>query len=210
MGALSTKSNDQPTRASRPFDAERDGFIAGEGSGILILESLEHAQARGARILCEVIGYGASADAFHIVAPDQEGAGAVKAMTWALRDAGVSPAAVDYINAHGTSTPLNDATETLAIKKVFGEAAGSLAISSTKSMIGHLLGAAGAVEAVATVKTISTGMMHPTINQETPDPACDLDYVPNVARARDVQVAMSNSFGFGGQNACVVFAKWEG
>lgn len=201
LRALSTKSNDQPEKASRPFDAERDGFIAGEGAGILILESLEHAQARGAHILAEVAGYGASADAFHIVAPDEKGTGAIKAMRWALQDAGISPAEVDYINAHGTSTPLNDATETTAIKTLFGEAAGSVAISSTKSMIGHLLGAAGGVEAVATVKTIITGLMHPTINQEHPDPACDLDYVPNVARARDVRYAMSNSFGFGGQNA---------
>ncbi|MCX6022097.1 MAG: beta-ketoacyl-[acyl-carrier-protein] synthase II, partial [Chloroflexi bacterium] len=175
-----------------------------------IVEDLERAQARGATILAEVIGYAVSADAFHIVAPESEGLGAAKAMRWALADAGLSPASVDYINAHGTSTQLNDATENLAIKKVFGEAAGSLAISSTKSMIGHLLGAAGAVEAVATIKTLTSGMMHPTINHEVPDPACDLDYVPNVARARQVDVAMSNSFGFGGQNACLVMRRWVG
>lgn len=202
--ALSTR-NHEPQRASRPFDKDRDGFVAGEGAGILVIEELSHALARGASILAEVAGYGASADAYHIVAPDAAGAGAAKAMQWALEDAGLLPSDVDYINAHGTATPLNDQVETLAIKRVFGEAAYAIPISSTKSMIGHLLGAAGGIEAVACVQTLRSQIIHPTINYETPDPQCDLDYVPNVARPASVRVALSNSFGFGGQNACLVF-----
>ncbi len=207
-GALSRR-NDEPQRASRPFDAERDGFVISEGCGVLVLESLEHAQARGARIYCELIGQGASADAFHITAPDENGAGAALAMQRALDDAGLAPQEVDYINAHGTSTPLNDRIETTAIRAVFGAHADRLAVSSTKSMIGHLMGAAGAVEAVACVKTIETGWVHPTINYEHPDPACDLDYVPNQARQLNPRVVLSNSFGFGGHNGCLLFRRWE-
>ncbi len=208
LRALST-NNEEPEKASRPFDKNRDGFIAAEGSGILVLERLEHALHRGAPILAEITGYAASADAFHKVAPDATGRGAARAMQWALEDAGIAPSEVDYINAHGTSTPLNDLVETIAIKQVFGKAAYSLPVSSTKSMIGHLLGAAGSVEAVATVKTILEGIIHPTVNYETPDPECDLDYVPNVARRAPVRIAMSNSFGFGGQNACLVLQAYE-
>jgi 3-oxoacyl-[acyl-carrier-protein] synthase II len=207
--AMSTSHNDDPAHASRPFDAKRDGFVFGEGCGILIFEELEFAKAHHAPILAEVVGYGATDDAYHISAPVEGGVGAVKAMRRALQKAGLKPEEVDYINAHGTSTPLNDAAETQAIKTVFGEHAYNLAISSTKSMIGHLLGAAGAVEAVATVKTIETGWIHPTINYEYPDPACDLDYVPNQARQKNVRVAMSNSFGFGGHNAIIIFKKYE-
>ncbi len=202
--ALSTKYNDTPALASRPFDAERDGFVPAEGAGALILESLEHARARGAQILAEVCGYGVSSDAYHMAMPDPEGEGAVRAMRWAVEDAGLRPEQIDYINAHGTSTPLNDLTETKAIKAVFGEHAYKVPISSTKSMIGHLLGAAGAVEAVATVMSLLEGKLHPTINYNTPDPECDLDYVPNQAREVDARYALSNSFGFGGQNACLV------
>jgi len=209
MKALSTR-NDEPTKASRPFDAKRDGFVPAEGAAILILESLEHAMRRDARIYAEVAGVGASSDAYHIVAPPNNGAGAVRAMRWAIEDANLTPNEVEYINAHGTSTQLNDAVETLAIKSLFGDYAYRLPISSTKSMIGHLLGGSGAVEAVACIKTITTGVIHPTINYEYPDPDCDLDYVPNVARVKDVNVALSNSFGFGGQNACLVFKKFEG
>lgn len=208
LRALSTR-NDEPERASRPFDRDRDGFVAAEGAGMLILESLEHALRRDAPILAELSGYGATADAFHLVAPDEDGRGAARAMQLALEDAGLSPADVDYINAHGTSTPLNDLTETLAIKRLFGELAYHIPVSSTKSMIGHMLGGAGAVEAVACVKTLLEGVIHPTINYETPDPACDLDYVPNVARRQQVRTVLSNSFGFGGQNACLVFQAWE-
>lgn len=207
-GALSRR-NDEPQRASRPFDAERDGFVISEGCGILVLESLEHARARGARIYCELIGYGASADAFHITAPDENGTGAAMAMQRALDDAGIAPQDVDYINAHGTSTPLNDRIETTAIRAVFGAHTDRLAVSSTKSMVGHLMGAAGAVEAVACVKTIETGWVHPTINYEHPDPACDLDYVPNQARQSNPRVVLSNSFGFGGHNGCLLFRRWE-
>ena len=210
MKALSTVSNDEPTKASRPFDAKRDGFIPAEGTGILILETLEHALNRGANILCEVTGYGVSSDAFHMVHPDDEGAGAARAMTWAIDDADLQPDEIDYINAHGTSTPLNDSIETRAIKKVFGDAAYKVAISSTKSMIGHALGGAGGMESVACVKTIVDGVMHPTINYEYPDPDCDLDYVPNEARRQPVNKVLSNSFGFGGQNACLVFEAYEG
>ncbi len=209
LRALSTR-NDDPEKASRPFDKDRDGFVAAEGSGIVVLETLEHALDRGAPILAELTGYGASADAFHKVAPDAQGLGAAKAMRWALEDAGVPPAEVDYINAHGTSTPLNDQVETLAVKLVFGKGAYTIPISSTKSMIGHLLGASGGAEAIATIQTIREGMIHPTINYETPDPACDLDYVPNVARKAPVRIAITNSFGFGGQNACLVFQAYEG
>ena len=208
LRALSTH-NDEPQRASRPFDKDRDGFVASEGAGILILESLEHALARRTPIFAEITGYGVSADAFHKVAPDAEGIGAARAMQWALEDAAIPPSAVDYVNAHGTSTPLNDVVETVAIKRVFGEAAYAIPVSSTKSMIGHLLGAAGGVEAVACVKTIQEGIIHPTINYETPDPQCDLDYVPNVARTTSVRVVLSNSFGFGGQNACLIFRAYE-
>jgi 3-oxoacyl-[acyl-carrier-protein] synthase II len=209
MGAASQR-NDEPERASRPFDADRDGFVMGEGAAVLILESMDHAQKRGGRILAEIIGYGASSDAFHITAPDEEGAGAARSMEDALTGAGIRPEEVDYINAHGTSTPLNDRTETQGIRTVFGDHAYRVPISSTKSMIGHLFGAAGAVEAVACVRTLQTGVIHPTINYETPDPACDLDYVPNEARETHPRIALSNSFGFGGHNATLIFRKWEG
>jgi 3-oxoacyl-[acyl-carrier-protein] synthase II len=208
-GALSTR-NDEPTRASRPFDAQRDGFVIGEGTGVVVLESLEHAQRRGARIYAELAGYGASADAFHITAPDEQGEGAVEAMRAALEDAGLQPDQVDYINAHGTSTALNDPVETRAIRTLFGSHADRLAVSSTKSMVGHSMGAAGAVEAVVCVKSLETGWVHPTINYEYPDPACDLDYVPNTARHLEPEVVLSNSFGFGGHNGCLVFRRWPG
>ncbi len=208
MRAL-TSRNDEPARASRPFDARRDGFIPSEGAGVLILESLEHAQRRGARIYAEISGVGVSSDAYHVTAPDSDGSGAMRAMRWAIGDAGLKPEDIDYINAHGTSTPLNDSVETLAIKRLFGDHAYHLAISSTKSMIGHLLGASGGVEAIAVTKSIAEGVIHPTVNYEFPDPDCDLDYVPNVARKKDVRAALSNSFGFGGQNACLVFRKFE-
>jgi 3-oxoacyl-[acyl-carrier-protein] synthase II len=209
MQAVSRR-NDEPEQASRPFDAERDGFVIGEGASVLVLESLSKAQERGARIYAELAGYGASTDAFHITAPDEKGAGAVLSMVRALDDAGLGPEEIDYINAHGTSTPLNDAMETRAIRQVFGEHADAIPISSTKSMIGHLLGAAGAVEAVACIMSLQTGVLHPTINYETPDPDCDLDYVPNQARETHPRTALSNSFGFGGHNATLVFAVWEG
>jgi len=204
MKAMSTR-NDDPQHACRPFDVDRDGFIMGEGAGILVLETLEHAQARGARIYCEIAGYGASCDAFHITQPDPEGRGLMLAMRRALDFGGIKPEEVDYINAHGTSTPYNDKFETAAIKKVFGDHARKLAISSTKSMTGHLLGAAGGIESIACVKTIQTGMIPPTINLEKPDPECDLDYVPNVARQANVRVVLNNNLGFGGQNAAIAF-----
>ncbi len=208
MKALSTR-NDEPQKASRPFDAERDGFVMGEGAGILVLEELEHAKKRGAKIYAEIVGYGMTGDAYHITAPCEDGDGAIRVMEMALNDARINPDEVDYINAHGTSTPLNDKVETLAIKKVFKDHAYKLKISSIKSMIGHLLGAAGAVEAVATVKTIETGIIPPTINYEHPDPDCDLDYTPNKAVEYPVKVAISNSFGFGGTNACLTFKAYE-
>ncbi len=207
MRAISTR-NEEPQKASRPFDANRDGFVIGEGCTIMVLEELEHAKARGAKIYAEVLGHGASADAYHIAAPDPEAEGAVRAMAAALADAGLAPEDVDYINAHGTSTPLNDATETLAIKKLFGEHAYSIPVSSTKSMIGHAFGGAGAIEALACVYSLRDNIIHPTINYETPDPACDLDYVPNVARKAEVNVALSNSFGLGGQNATLILGKY--
>ncbi|PTY06649.1 beta-ketoacyl-[acyl-carrier-protein] synthase II [Opitutaceae bacterium EW11] len=206
MKAMSTR-NDDPQHASRPFDLGRDGFVMGEGAGILVLESLAHAQARGARIYCELAGYAASCDAHHITMPDPEGKGLSLAMRRALQSAGVAPENVDYINAHGTSTPYNDKFETLAIKKVFGDHARQLAISSTKSMTGHLLGAAGGIESVVCVKTIQTAQIAPTINLSEPDPECDLDYVPNAKRNAEVKVVLSNNLGFGGQNASMVFKK---
>jgi 3-oxoacyl-[acyl-carrier-protein] synthase II len=208
MRALSTR-NDAPERASRPFDRQRDGFVIAEGAGIVVLESLAHARSRGARILGEVVGYGANADAFHITAPAPGGEGAARCMRQALADAKVTPQDVDYINAHGTSTEYNDAAESEAIHKVFGAHVAKLAVSSTKSMIGHTLGAAGGIEAVYTVLALERGRLPPTINYEEPDPACDLDYVPNVARASDAKIALSNSFGFGGANACLVFRRWD-
>jgi 3-oxoacyl-[acyl-carrier-protein] synthase II len=206
MRALSTR-NDEPRKASRPFDSERDGFVIGEGAGILVLEEYERAKARGAKIYAELVGYGATDDAYHITAPHECGEGAYECMRIALEDAGIPPEEVDYINAHGTSTPLNDKVETMAIKQLFGDHAYELKVSSNKSMVGHMLGAAGAVEAVATVKTIESGIIPPTINLENPDPECDLDYVPNKAEEKEVGVAISNSFGFGGTNACLVFRK---
>jgi 3-oxoacyl-[acyl-carrier-protein] synthase II len=206
MKAMSTR-NDAPTRAVRPFDAQRDGFVMGEGAGILLLEEWEHAERRGARIYAEIAGYGRSADAFHITRPDPEGDGAARAMKNALRDAGIDPAEVDYINAHGTSTLYNDKVETLAIKQVWGADARRVPISSTKSMTAHLFGAAGAVEAIICALAIEAGMLPPTINYEVPDPECDLDYVPNTPRAHRVDVAMSNAFGFGGHNAILILRR---
>ena len=199
--------NTDPEKASRPFDANRDGFVIGEGAGIIILEEYEHAVARGAKIYAEIIGYGSTGDAHHITAPAPGGEGAARAMKQALADAGVTPDQVDYINAHGTSTPYNDEFETLAVKSVFGEHAYKLAMSSTKSMTGHLLGAAGGIEAIFTVLALKEGILPPTTNLDTPDPICDLDYVPNVARKADIQYAMSNSLGFGGHNASILFKK---
>lgn len=206
MRALSRR-NAEPTRASRPFDARRDGFVLAEGAGVVILEELEHAQARGARIYAELVGYAATADAYHITAPPEDGEGLARAMHLALRKARLSPQDVDYINAHGTSTSLNDAIETRAIKSVFGEHAQRVPVSSTKSMTGHLIAAAGAVEAMICVKAICDGVLPPTINYEYPDPECDLDYVPNTARQARVDVALSNSAGFGGQNACLILQR---
>jgi len=208
MRALSTR-NDDPQSASRPFEANRDGFVIGEGAGIMILEELEFAKARGATIYGEIVGYGMSADAFHITMPDETGSGAVRVMQRAIKDAGIEPSQIDYINAHGTSTPYNDKFETLAIKKTFGEHAKKLAISSTKSMTGHLLGAAGGIEAVFSVMAIRRNMLPPTINYVTPDPECDLDYVPNQPRQAELRYVLSNSFGFGGTNACLVFKRFE-
>ena len=207
MRALSTR-NDEPEKASRPFDSGRDGFIPSEGSVVMVLESLEHALGRGANILAELAGFGSTSDAGHPVQPEESGASAAEAMRLALADAQVPLDQVDYINAHGTSTQLNDALETVAIKRLFGDLAYKIPISSTKSMIGHSLGAAGSLEAAVCVKTITEATIHPTVNYDDPDPECDLDYVPNQARAKDVQVALSNAFGFGGQNACLVFRKY--
>jgi len=208
MRALSTR-NDEPERASRPFDADRDGFVYSEGGAILVLEALEHAQARGARIRAEVLGHASSSDAFHVAQPDPEGMGASRAMQWAVEDAGLTPADVDYINAHGSSTPISDPVETLAIKRTFGEHAYETPINSTKSMIGHPMGGAGAIEAAVCVLTVEQGVIHQTLNLENPDPECDLDYVPEGAREADVRVALSNSFGLGGQNACLVLGRYE-
>ena len=208
MKALSNR-NDEPEKASRPFDKNRNGFVMGEGAGVVILESLEHATARGAVIYAEVIGYGFNADAYHITAPAPEGIQAAKCMAMALRDAGIQPEAVDYINAHGTSTSMNDKNETLAIKSLFGAHAHKLAVSSTKSMTGHLLGASGGIECIATVLTLANDIIHPTINYETPDEGMDLDYVPNTARKQSVNVALSNSFGFGGHNATILLKKFQ-
>lgn len=209
LKALSKQHNDNPTKASRPFDATRDGFVMGEGAGVVVIESLEHAKKRGANILVELAGYGRTADAYHITAPHEEGLGAIRAMELALKDAGLKPQDIQYINAHGTSTKLNDQIETLAIKKVFGDYAKQVPISSTKSMTGHLLGAAGGVELVACIMAIRDNKVHPTINYENPDPACDLDYVPNVARAHRVDAALSNSLGFGGHNATLVVKRFK-
>lgn len=207
-GTLS-KRNDKPEKASRPFDAGRDGFIMGEGAGIIVLEELEKARARGAKIYGEIVGYGLSSDAYHITAPHPEGLGGYEAMKNTLDDAGLKTEEIDYINAHGTSTIPNDKIETLAIKKLFGDHAHKLAVSSTKSMLGHLLGAAGGVEAIISVLAIKNGIIPPTINYETPDPECDLDYVPNKARKQECRYALSNSFGFGGHNACLAFARFD-
>ncbi len=209
MRALSTRADD-PTKASRPFDKNRDGFVCAEGAGLLVLETLEHAEKRGARVLAELVGYGACSDAYHVVAPCADGEGAQRAMRWAIEDAGIEPEDIDYINAHGTSTPTNDVTETIAIKGVFGERAYQIPVSSTKSMIGHTLGASGAIESIASIKALQTGILPPTINYETPDPECDLDYVPNEARrVEGLRYVLKNSFGFGGQNACLVYKRWE-
>ena len=208
MKALS-RQNDQPERASRPFDVTRDGFVMGEGAGLLVLEAEEHATRRGARIYCELSGYGLSTDAHHITAPAPGGAGAVRCMTQAIQSAGIEPEQVGYINAHGTSTPLNDTHETAAIRTVFGEHADALAVSSTKSVTGHLLGAAGGVEAVASVMSVHTGMVPPTANLVHPDPTCDLDYVREGARRLDHEAALSNAFGFGGTNAALLFRRME-
>jgi 3-oxoacyl-[acyl-carrier-protein] synthase II len=209
MRALSTR-NDEPQRASRPFDLERDGFVIGEGAGIVILEELEHAKARGATIYAEIVGYGMSGDAFHVSAPDETASGAIRVMRRAIDDAGIAPEKIGYINAHGTSTPYNDKFETLAIKTVFGDHARKLAVSSTKSMTGHALGAAGGIEAVFSILAIRNGVLPPTINYEYPDPECDLDYVPNEPRETAVDYVLSNSFGFGGTNACLIFKRFEG
>jgi len=209
MKALSTR-NDDPGHASRPFDAQRDGFVVGEGAGILILESLEHAQKRDAQILAEIVGYGMSGDAYHITQPAENGDGAYRVMKAAMKDAKLSPEDIGYVNAHGTSTPLGDCLETIALKRVFGERAKQVPVSSTKSMTGHLLGGAGGLEAGISVLALRDQILPPTINQETPDPACDLDYVPNKARKASVEYALSNSFGFGGTNAALIFKRWSG
>lgn len=208
MRALSTR-NDDPARASRPFDKNRDGFVIGEGSSMFVLESLEHAQARGAKIYGEILGHAANNDAYHFAAPDPESAGAIHVMKQALKNAGLTTADVDYINAHGTSTPLNDSGETFAVKQVFGERAYQIPVSSTKSMIGHSMGASGSFEALACLMTLRDQKIHPTINYETPDPACDLDYVPNIARSAKVDTIISNSFGLGGQNATLVIGRYK-
>ena len=210
MKAMTSKYNDTPTKASRPFEAGRDGFVIGEGAGVVVLESLEHAEARGAHIYCELGGYGMSGDAYHMTQPAAGGEGVARAMVAALNDADVQPDMVGYINAHGTSTPLNDKNETAALKSVFGDHAYKLAVSSTKSMTGHLLGGAGGIEAVAAALAIHTGVLPPTINYDNPDPDCDLDYIPNVARTQQVEVAVSNNSGFGGHNAVIVMKRYHG
>ena len=207
MRALPTSYNDDPERASRPFDANREGFVFSEGAAALVVESLENAQTRGAHTYAEIIGQASSSDPYHMATPDPSGSAAVRTMRWALEDAQISPDQVGYINAHGTSTPANDSVETLAIKSLFGEAAYGIPISSTKSMIGHSMGASGAVEAIVCALTIDRFAIHPTINYENPDPDCDLDYVPNEARDAKVNVTLSNSFGLGGQNACLVLKR---
>ena len=209
MRALPLNYNDNPQAASRPFDRNREGFILSEGAGALVVESLENALVRGAHIYGEVVGHSSTTDAYHIAQPDPDADGAIRTMRWALADAGIAPTEIDYVNAHGTSTPLNDSTETKAIKTVFGPHAYKLAVSSTKSMIGHAMGASGTLEAIATLLIMMHGTIHPTINYSTPDPDCDLDYVPNQARKQDVHYALSNSFGLGGQNACLIFKKFE-
>jgi 3-oxoacyl-[acyl-carrier-protein] synthase II len=209
MRALPTSFNDRPQKASRPFDADREGFVMAEGAGTLIVESLDYALERGTHIYAEIIGQASSSDAFNIAMPEPSAAGAIRVMHWALENAGIAPSQIDYINAHGTSTPLNDVTETKAIKEVFGNHAKKLAVSSTKSMVGHSMGASGALEAIACVKTLMHGIIHPTINYTTPDPECDLDYVPNQAREQVVHYALSNSFGLGGQNACLILKQFE-
>jgi 3-oxoacyl-[acyl-carrier-protein] synthase II len=206
MRALSTR-NDDPQRASRPWDLQRDGFVMGEGAGIVILEEREHAIARGAQIYCEITGYGMTSDAYHITSPSEDGDGMARVMGRALKDAGLQPSDIDYINAHGTSTPVGDKTETIAIKRLFGEQAYKVAISSTKSMTGHLLGAAGGIESAIAAMVVRTGTIPPTINYENPDPECDLDYVPNQARQAEITHVLSNSFGFGGTNATLIFSK---
>ena len=210
MRALPTSFNDAPERASRPFDRNREGFVFSEGCGLVALELLEHAVGRGADIYAEVIGHAAASDTFHIIRPDPEAAGAMRAMKWALQDANVNFDEVDYINAHGTSTPMNDPLETMAIKRVFGKMAYNIPVSSTKSMIGHPLGASGALEAIASIMTLRTGLIHATCNLDEPDPDCDLDYVPHTAREQPVRIVLSNSFGLGGQNACLVLRRFEG
>jgi beta-ketoacyl-acyl-carrier-protein synthase II len=207
LRAIPFNFNDEPERASRPFDALREGFVFSEGSGCVVLESLEHAEARGARIYAEVAGYASSSDAFHIAAPHPDAEGAIRTMDWAIKDAGVELEEIEYINAHGTSTQLNDSTETMAIKKLFGERAMEIPISSTKSMMGHAMGASGTIEAIVCILTIRNGMIHPTINYENPEEGLDLDYVPNKARKANINIALSNSFGLGGQNACLVLKR---
>lgn len=209
MRVLSTHSNDEPEKAAKPFDANRDGFVYSEGCVVMMVESLNHALARGAKIYAEVLGMGVSSDAYHIAIPDPKAGGAIRAMQWALEDAGIDPREVDHINAHGSGTQANDPLETMAIKQVFGERAYDIPVNSIKSMVGHAMGGAGAIEALATILTIRDGIIPPTINLAMPDPECDLDYVPNVARRRDVNIAMSNSFGLGGQNACIIFGRYE-
>ncbi len=209
MKALSTR-NDDPARASRPWDAGRDGFVVGEGAGIITLESLEHAQKRNAQILAEIVGYGMSGDAYHITQPAENGDGAYRVMRAAIKDAKLTAADIGYVNAHGTSTPLGDVIETRALKRLFGELAKQVPISSTKSMTGHLLGGAGGLEAGISVLALRDQILPPTINQETPDPECDLDYIPNHARKASVEYALSNSFGFGGTNAALIFKRWSG
>jgi 3-oxoacyl-[acyl-carrier-protein] synthase II len=208
LKALSTK-NDEPAKASRPFDVDRDGFVPSEGAAVLIIERLDHALDRGANILAEILGFAACSDAYHVVQPEENGEGASRAMRWTLENAGISANEVDYINAHGTSTPINDIVETRAIKTIFGDRSNKVPISSSKSMVGHVLGASGAMEAIACIKTIVEGYIHPTINLDNPDPECDLDYVPNVGRRQSVDTVLSNSFGFGGQNACLIFRRYR-